>query len=182
MPGLAVFTPPTQEPVTLDEAKQHLAVLHNDDDALITGYIAMARSFVESCIKSALMPTVYDFKMNNFPAQIDLPMGPIFSETNTVTYVNDAGVNTVLSPALYQFSTGEYGAIRPSYGNVWPVTRPQLDAVTVRFTAGWPSAAALPPAIRLGLLLCLEEIHANRGGEGKMPTAARNFLIPFVRH
>lgn len=35
------------EPVTLERAKQHLRVVNNDEDALITSYITAAREYAE---------------------------------------------------------------------------------------------------------------------------------------
>ena len=187
MAGLTVVTPPASEPFTRELAKQHLRVDHGDDDAVIDLYLAQARSAVEAHIKCALLPTVYSLKLDGFPAEIVLPVGPVLSATNTISYVDDAGASQTLGSSLYQFSTGEVGLIRPSYGNVWPSTRPQLDAVTVTFTAGWPDTASIPPAIKGALLMILGQLEKQRGnvviGQSvtEVPLGARNLLLPWVR-
>lgn len=45
---LQLLTPPTAEPVSLVEAKLHLRVDFNDDDALITSLITAARQAAET--------------------------------------------------------------------------------------------------------------------------------------
>lgn len=189
MPGLTIKTPPQSEPISRAEAKAHLRVSFDDDDALIDRLVAAARSKAESFLRAALLPTVFEFKTNGFPPQIELPIGPVLTSADSqIQYVNDAGVLTTLSTALYQFSLGEIGLIRPSYGNVWPATRQQLDAVTVEFKAGWTTAASIPPAIIAAIYLILGDLYEHRqstvvGATAEnLPIGAENLLTPFIRH
>lgn len=63
-----LLTPPTSEPVTLAEAKTHLRVDINDDDALITGLIASARQSAEQICRRALISQQWKVTMDRFPA------------------------------------------------------------------------------------------------------------------
>jgi uncharacterized phiE125 gp8 family phage protein len=189
MPGLSIKTQPTSEPISRAQAKAHLRVDFDDDDALIDILISSARSKAESFLKASILPTVYLLKLNSFPSQIDLPIGPVATTTgSSVTYVNDAGTDVTLPDTLYQFSIGEYACIRPSYGNTWPSTRPQLDAVTVEFTAGWSAVASVPPAIIAAIYLIIGDLYENRESTARgdtvasMPLGAENLLTPFIRH
>lgn len=42
-----VITPPNKEPITLDEAKEHLRVIQSNEDALIESLITAAREYCE---------------------------------------------------------------------------------------------------------------------------------------
>lgn len=188
MAGLVLKTAPTVEPVTLDEAKSHLRIIEDHEDALISMQISAARQRVEGFIKSSLTPTVYEYKLAGFPDEIVLPIGPVLSPTVSISYVNDAGAATTLASSDYQLSTGEVGRVRPAYGYTWPATRPQLDAVTVEFTAGWTSAAAVPPVIKAALLLTLGDLFELRqntvvaASAVNIPAGAERLLLPWVRH
>lgn len=63
------------EPVSLDEAKQHLVVIHDADDLLITAYIAAAREVVEQQTGYALVVGTYDWTPG-LPGWSELPLEP----------------------------------------------------------------------------------------------------------
>lgn len=76
---LRTRTPATDEPVTLEEAKAHLAVIHAADDLLISALIVAAREVVERATAYALVVASYEWT----------PMGercaPLPIEPGTVT-------------------------------------------------------------------------------------------------
>ena len=189
MPRLILKTPPATEPITVPQAKVHLRIDDNDNDASIGVMIQSARSGVEAFLKSAIMPTVYQLKLDCFPGEIEFPIGPVTTADGfAINYANDAGADTVLNSSLYQIALGEYAVVRPSFGNTWPVTRTQLDAVTVEFKAGYDDATKIPPAIIGALYMWLGDLFENRestamdGSALPLPTGIRNLLMPFVRH
>ncbi|MFG6111129.1 head-tail connector protein [Stenotrophomonas nematodicola] len=53
--------PATEEPVTLEEAKAHLAVIHGADDLLIGSMIVAAREVVERATAYALVVASYEW-------------------------------------------------------------------------------------------------------------------------
>lgn len=185
---LVIKTPPTAEPVTLAEAKAHLRVNWSDDDALITAYAKAARSGVEAYLKAACLATVYQLRLDCFPATIALPVGPVFTADGfSIKYLDDAGAEQTLGADKYKLSLGERAIVRPSYGNAWPSTRAELDAVTVEFTAGW-TVDTLPPAVKAGVLLWLGDLYGNRENTLlgttaiKMPGGIDALLLPHVIH
>jgi uncharacterized phiE125 gp8 family phage protein len=205
MAGLVLVTAPASEPLTTAEAKSHLGVTVSTFDSDIDACVAAARSECETFLKMALLPTVYDWKIDGcFPREIRLPIGPVPSTTGlSITYVDDNGATQTLASSVYRVSVGETAVISLAYGQTWPSTQPVSDAVTVRFTAGYANAAAIPKAIlhavktylrhlwgqtEPGKILRKEVVHdvgslewAVSEGGADLSQAARNLLMPFVR-
>lgn len=190
MSGLDLVTPPTSEPLSLNDIKAHLHEFDSDQDELVKSYIASARSSAEAFLKMSLPATGWRYRIDGgFPREIVLPIGPVLdAETVSVSYVDEAGQTQTLEPADYQISPGDTCRIRPAYGHRWPVTRPVYDAVTIEFTAGWDDAGKMPPSILQALRLIVGSAFAQRenivvgASAVEIPVSARNLMMPFVRH
>jgi len=63
-----LLTAPASEPVTLADAKTHLRVDINDDDALITALIVSARQQAEQICRRAFISQQWVVTMDRFPA------------------------------------------------------------------------------------------------------------------
>ena len=67
--GIRSIARPAEEPVSLDEAKQHLRVDFPDDDALITGLIVAARVAAENICRRAFVTQRWELALDGFPRQ-----------------------------------------------------------------------------------------------------------------
>lgn len=152
--GLKLVTGPAVEPVTLAEAKAHLRVTGTDEDALVSALIVAARSFAEECTGRAFVTQTWDYVLDAFPcAAFELPKAPLQSVTS-VSYVDTDGATQTLDSGLYKVDAiTDPGRIAPAYGETWPSTRAEENAVTIRFVAGYGLAAAVPQPIKQALLL-----------------------------
>lgn len=98
---------------------------------------------------------------------IDVPRPPLASVVS-ITYVDTSGLTQTWDPTLYQVSkpagsTCRRGKIRPAYGASWPVTRDQMDAIVVRFTAGYGlTNASVPQPLRRAILMIAGDLYENR--------------------
>lgn len=184
--ALSLVTGPTLEPVSLIEAKAHCRIGISDDDGLLAGYLIAARDFVESFIYRRLMTQTWDLKLDGFPACIEIPTGPLQSVTS-IQYVDTAGATQTLSASLYEVdSSSAVPRISPKYGQVWPSTYDQLNAVTIRIVLGYGSnPGSVPESIRLAILLLVGHWYENREAVNvgnivsEMPFAARSLLWPY---
>jgi len=158
-----LITAPAVEPVTLVEAKAHLYVTHGDDDALIGAYIAAAREDAEHRLQRALVEQTWELALDAFPNVIVLPMAPLVSITS-IKYIDDAGVEQTLGSSTYYADTvAEPGQVVPKYGESWPTTRAERNAVRVRYVAGYgDSGSFVPAAIRQWILLRVGSLYENR--------------------
>jgi uncharacterized phiE125 gp8 family phage protein len=71
MPFPVLVTPPVAAPVSLAEAKAHLRVDFDDEDALISGLIDAATQHLDGwsgVLGRALMPQTWEMSLDRFPA------------------------------------------------------------------------------------------------------------------
>lgn len=171
-----LITPPTIEPVSLEEAKDHLRVSDACEDGLIVGLIQAAREYVERFTSRQLITATWAQKLDAFPAcrlynhytkvpesdLIRLPKPPLQS-VSSITYVDTAGVTQTLDPAKYIVDTTEEPArLAPAFGQSWPSTRQQLNAVTITFIAGYGLDSLVPSGIRTAMKLLMSNWFENR--------------------
>ena len=175
-------------PITLQEAKDHLRVDSADDDSLIEALIAVAVDRVDGrtgTLGRALITQTWDLVCDLFPWwEIPVPLPPLQSVTS-IQYIATDGTLTTLSSSLYKVDTvSEPGRITPAYAQVWPATRDEINAVTVRFVAGYGATAqSVPTPIRQALLLTIGHWYLNRETTtdarlAEMPLAAQALLAP----
>ena len=159
---LKLISAPLTEPVTLAEAKAHLRC-GDDEDALIGVLIQAAREQAQHLIGRALITQTWEQALDAFPdAEIELGMPPV-SSISEIVYIDAAGVQQTLSPALYTLDTGiEPGWALPVQGAEWPETLDTASAVRVRFVCGYGAAAAVPAAIKSWMLLRIGTLYKMR--------------------
>jgi len=158
---------PAIEPVTLDEAKAHLRVDTDDENAYITSLIAASRHMVEAYTQRQLITATFTAKFDDFPtgtASLPVPRTPLGS-VSSVTYVDYNGVTQTLSSAIYEVisdDTEAYVVLKPS--QVWPTVQSlKRQAVTVTFTAGYGNATTdVPEAARSAILMLVGNLFENR--------------------
>lgn len=161
-------TSPSAEPVTLDEAKEHLKVIGSHEDALITRYIIAARAWVENFTGRALIERTLTLTLDGFGVrEIELPMPPLSSVTS-IAYVDNNGDSQTWSSALYTVvapsgDSPDFGFVRPVYNEVYPTTRDDVETVTITYVAGYGTAVSdIPQGLKHGLLERLDDLYRNR--------------------
>jgi uncharacterized phiE125 gp8 family phage protein len=164
----AATTAPAIEPLTLAEAKAHLRVDGNDEDALITTLIAAARTYVERRTAITVGQRSYRMELSRFPdsgADIVMPTAPCAAVTS-ITYVKaDATSQTLTANTDYRVAFAvPPGRIRLPYSSTtWPDTIDGAeDAVVVLFTAGYDAAGKMPATIGQVCRLLIGHWYENR--------------------
>ena len=161
--ALKLITAPTEEPLTLAEAKLHLRVDGTDEDSLITALIVAAREAAEHETGRAFVTQTLELVLDEFPEAFVLRRPPVASVTS-VKYLDPAtGAELTLDPAdtlLDNISEPAY--LVPAYGKSWPTARATANAVRVRYVAGYGAAAAVPVAIKQWMKLAIGTMYENR--------------------
>lgn len=171
--GLRRTTQPAGEPVSLEEAKLHLRVDHDDEDVRIESLILTARMAAEKRLQRTLLLSGWTLTCDDFGALYELPMAPLVAVTS-IGYADCAGAPQVLSPTAYCVDpTSEPG--RVVRVGPWPCTARQPAAVTVIYTAGYAAAADVPEPIRQWILLAVGDLYANREASAERPQVPQDF-------
>lgn len=175
--------------VSLEDCWAHLRLTPDDDrppahpdDALILAQLAAAREWVEGYTDRALTPRTYELALDTFPSnEILLPKPPAVSVVS-VKYFDTSGVQQTVDPANYVLdSFQEPGWLLPASGVTWPSTYDTINAVTIRYTAGYSlwndvdQSVPLPKMLRAAVLLLLGDLYENR----ENTTTVRMEEIPY---
>lgn len=175
--------------LTTAEAKAHLRISHSLEDTLIASLVSAATAYLDGysgILGRALVTQVWDYTLPCFASPLRLPMAPV-SAISYVKYLDDDAVEQTVSSADYYLSgdaSGPYIALVD--GADWPTTYPQDNAVSVRFTAGYGAASAVPAAIKQAMLLLVGHWYENRSALGantlaELPLAVGALLAPYRR-
>lgn len=122
---LRIVTPATTEPVTLAEAKEHLRVIHSDDDALIAAQIKSARELVELETGVALVAAEYVWAPEHPPRCGYVASVPLWPATvSGVTYW-DGTTQAALTADRYTLDDFR------GYLTLGSYSRPQVTFTTV---------------------------------------------------
>lgn len=175
--NLKIITAPTVEPITLEEAKNHLRVTANDENTLITSFIKAAREIAENFTHRALASQTLEYIIDEFPEKvITLPMPPVESITS-IKYKDYEGVEVIWVSSKYIFLDSEPAKIVPAYEEIFPSFTPYpLGAIKIRYVAGYKRegdpSLIIPDAIKQALLLLIGDYFENREnllGRGHIP-------------
>ena len=183
--SLKLVTAPTEEPVSLADAKLHLRVDGTTDDTLITALIVAARKWAEEYTGRQFVTATWDWFLDGFCPSFSVPLPPLQSVTS-IKYLDTTGTEQTLASSTYRVdAVSEPGRIALDYGKSWPSTHPVINAVTVRFVAGYGAAAAVPEPIRQAILILIGELYEQRQEsiigniQSSVPFGVRALLTPY---
>lgn len=178
-----LVTAPTEEPLTLAEAKAHLVISQDDDDALLSAYLSAARAAAESWMERAILTQTWRLQLAAFAETISLPMaaplqndaGATPSTAPAVQYYDSAGDLQTLPTTYYLVdTTSTPGCLRRAPNQVWPaVQSDRARPVLVTYVCGWTAPGAVPEVIKQGMRLWLAGAEADRTEAAGAGAAAR---------
>ncbi len=168
-------------PVTLAELIDWLRRGDTDeDDDLIESCLRASITWAEGFTGLIMVDQTWDFFADNFPASgpIYLRTGPLL-EVQSVNYRDVGGVETTLSSSSYLINSAAYGLYLPANG-LWPTTDGALNAVRIRFRAGYiemtgsPSPDGdVPEDIKLAIKIAAATYYGNREDDPRMANTSR---------
>lgn len=173
-----VIYEPQTEPVSTAEAKAHLRVTDDNDDAYIATLIKVARRMCEGYAGVSFITQTRVMKLDYFPSclphEIELPFGPVLAISGNdtkaptpnalgITYVDDDGdtQTLVLNTDFYLDSHSDVARLSPV--DSWPTdVDDRVNAITVTYTAGYTS---VPEVVKQAMLLQIGSLYENRQDE-----------------
>jgi uncharacterized phiE125 gp8 family phage protein len=177
------ITEPGEEPVCLDEARLHLRVDPGDEDPLISSLITAARQMCEGELGRTLITTTWEMATDQFDPALRLDW-PRVIDVESLTYVDDTGVVRTLDPQDYRLDAANDAAaawLVPARGKSWPMVCPDVNAVRVRYRAGYGDTAdTVPKAIRQWILLHVAAMYEQREAVAAKDMKAVSFLAGLI--
>lgn len=174
---LRLIAAPAAEPISSSEAKAHLRVSGSADDAYIGALITAARQQAEQVLNRALISQAWDLVLDRWPwgGDIEIPLGGVTSVTSVKCH--DGTTLQTVSASIYQVAlAGVYARVVPLEGTAWPIPANRLEAIEVRFVAGYADAAAVPAAIKQWMLLQIGHMYEHREAASDFQVYATPFI------
>lgn len=174
--SLKRLTDPAVEPISVADAKLHLRVEHDADDAIIARCIQAAREWVEEYIDATLIHTQWQMTIDMFPWQIELPRPPMAVADGytavSLTYATETQASVTLPTNEYRVDRDSRpGVVRPLYNGTWPTHLADYNAIALQWWAGYGAdGTAVPLRIQSAMYMLLtnyyEQRHAVLVGQG----------------
>lgn len=172
-----------EEPVTLQEARDHCEFKHSDRDDWFNTHIQMARERVEGIVHRQMLTATWDLYLDAFPGTTgwiyltDHCARPPFQSVSSITYTDVNGDPQTVTATDYVLDTApESGRITLAYNVTWPVPREIPQSVTIRFVNGYETVADVPATYK-GAMLNLVLAWWNRDvPTGEVPTRIAELL------
>lgn len=149
---LVRITPPAAAPVSLIEVKEHLAITHDLDDAMLGRILESAIASLDGHggrLGRAMISQAWRFEFAHFPyGAVELPMPPIIS-IDRVGYVDSAATDQAFDAgSYYALGIGSTAGAKvvPLAGASWPSVPSDAIGAFVEFTAGYGAAPEDVPA------------------------------------
>jgi uncharacterized phiE125 gp8 family phage protein len=167
---IVVATAPVAEPMTLAQAKAHLRVDDDSQDALIGDHIKTARAHIERLTGLRLYTQTLTLRCSEWADLAHLPVAPI--QSLTVTYTDTAGATQTLSAAVYEDRLyGLEPGLALKFNQAWPDIR-LGSLITVVAVAGFGNADAQEPAILQAMRLLIGDFFSFRETASETATSA----------
>lgn len=148
--ALKLITAASVLPVSLAEAKLACRFDGSELDSDITEMIVDAANLTAHEGGKELTQRTFEVSWDAFPDAVELTRIPVASITS-VKYVDTAGVLQTLDPSAYALDNADdngFAYVVPAYGTEWPATRDEINAVRVRYVAGYADAASVPSHLK----------------------------------
>ncbi len=184
---------PAELPLSLAEVQDHIKwePLAGDEAQLML-YLRSAveqMDGAEGLLNRAIITQTWALDLDWFPrGAIRIPLPPLQSITS-ITYIDTAGDTQTLASSKYKVlnvnSPTRAGLIETAFGESWPSTRDEGEAVTVTFVAGYGLRNAVPEPIRHLLLFTVQDAYDGRAPIDAKPltrTPAYQGLFDLARY
>lgn len=148
-----------EQVLSLDAAKAHLRVLHDDEDDLISALRDAAIDAVQQYTGKSLTEVAHVWR-GRFASRMTLGIGPLIA-VQSIVYLDADGVSQTGLVATDTVRLGLGSEIEVKTGVTLPYSADGDGVVTVNFTAGY-SNVTRPPALVQAVRLMLGNLYLNR--------------------
>jgi uncharacterized phiE125 gp8 family phage protein len=179
----ALIAGPALEPVTLEEAKAHLRLDGEDDDAWLAEAIASARRHVESATRRVLIEQEWRLWLDAWPegGVLRVPVVPLIAIDAVIVYDAD-GEPQVIDPETYVVDKTSAPA-RLKFETP-PAPGQALNGIEIDLTAGYGDEAGdVPSPLRHAIRMLVAHWYEYRGlggaAEATTPAGFDALVAPY---
>lgn len=177
--GLTLVSAASGPPLTAEDLRPHCSIDSSDTsfDGLLSDYIAAATAMVQDFTGRAIGAQTWKLALDAFPAEIELPRGPV-TAVSWVKYFDDDGAEQVLASDQYLtdlISDPQRIVLAPDCD--WPGTQARINAVTVQFVTGFEDC---PEQIKQAIRMTVASWFSEREA-GAIPATALAIVRPLRR-
>ena len=166
--------------LSLELVKSHLKIDHNEEDVLLSGYIASAIARMEGYLSRFVIPREVQIQSSDFKDTIHLIHTPYIKNSVSVSYYNKQGKKQVLTG--YDFRKQANGAEILYYKeDEFPKVASRSDAVTITYHAGYLKNDFPKAFEHAGLLLVSDAYEFRIDRPLSHSRSAEVLLRPFKR-
>ena len=147
-------------PVSLEEFKLHAHIDGSDEDESLLTYLNAATRAAQLRLDKQFCTGTLRLTLDRFPcatrhnreSAISVPRSPLIAVTS-IGYVGSQGTTATMASTDYLVDNqSQPGRITPRYGDTWPDTREQINAVNIVYTAGYGGPYDVPDTVRQWIL------------------------------
>lgn len=170
--SLTLITAPTVNPLSLDEAKNHLKIDDDltDDDALVQALIVSVRTHLDGysgILGRAMTTQTWRLDISSFREWIDIPLPPLQSISSVKYYDTNGTLQTVATTVYETILGGTSGGYVHLLGDqTWPtdMDTDRAEPIQITFVAGYgDSWNDVPEGLRLAMSMMVADLYENRG-------------------
>jgi uncharacterized phiE125 gp8 family phage protein len=185
--AIKMIMPPAIEPITLEEAKEHLRISDSDNDNVILSMIVQAREFCEDFQNRRYITQTLELVLDEFPDDkcISFDSCSPVQNIESVIYYDTAGQEYVFDESNYIVDLDSFvNRIILGYCKLWPTMPLQpANAVRIRFTTGYGDTQdTVPETVKLAMILHMQILYDDyEPNEKDKLIEARNSLLSMKR-
>ena len=151
---LLEIVPPSQPPLSLDEAKAFLRILDSEDDVLISSIIDAVTDHTQKILNRQLGVATYELYAPDLV--VKLPNNPI-KEITSIEYLDASGSYVALEPTSYYLY--EHNGIGCINYSIVPDLVEHKKAVKITFVCGYDT---VPEPIKHYMKIMISTLFENR--------------------
>ena len=174
------LTEPSTEPVSLEEAKEHLGIIDGERDQWTQQAISEARDYVEQYCGRIWASAHFAVLYEQFAPALELPPGT--TGVIGISYLDPDGVEQTIDDAEYVANLRRCTVAPVSS---WPSGTDVRIECVVGADASASPPGIVPPSVRAALKLVLGDLFANREasvvGVSRVDNPAVERLLHFYR-
>lgn len=165
-PQYSIVTESNTEPITLDQATDHLRIDSNDDLEYVAALIPVAREYIEGVTGQVFGQSTWLMSFESWGCaspeiygRIPIYRSPLVSVESIKYYAPDAATLSTLATTEYRvITTGKPGSVQV-YGS-FPSVDDRPDAIQISFTAGTGCPAS--PTLTHAVKMLVTHLYENR--------------------